>query len=93
MRLASPWAAYQIFDSFHSTTLVHPLPVSSQKLLLQLPLGGSLRPYVSLSGSSGVLVLVALNGFFAAVEFSLVAVRLSRVRQLVAKGSSQAKDR
>ena len=39
----------------------------------------------------GVLVLVALNGFFAAVEFSLVAVRLSRVRQLVAKGSSQAK--
>jgi len=39
----------------------------------------------------GVLVLVALNGFFAAVEFSLVAVRLSRVRQLVAKGSTQAK--
>jgi CBS domain containing-hemolysin-like protein len=39
----------------------------------------------------GVLVLVALNGFFAAVEFSLVAVRLSRVRQLVAKGSAQAK--
>lgn len=38
----------------------------------------------------GVLVLVALNGFFAAVEFSLVAVRMSRVRQLVAKGSAQA---
>ena len=39
----------------------------------------------------GVLILVALNGFFAAVEFSLVAVRLSRVRQLVARGNAQAK--
>jgi putative hemolysin len=39
----------------------------------------------------GVLALVALNGFFAAAEFSLVAVRLSRVRQLVSKGNAQAK--
>src|SRR5271166_4930843 len=39
----------------------------------------------------GVLLLVVLNGFFAAVEFSLVAVRMSRVRQLVAKGNAQAK--
>src|SRR6516225_9085257 len=39
----------------------------------------------------GVLVLVLLNGFFAAVEFSLVAVRISRVRQLVARGNAQAK--
>src|SRR5689334_23772735 len=39
----------------------------------------------------GVLVLVALNGFFAATEFSLVAVRLSRIRQLVAKGSIRAR--
>jgi len=39
----------------------------------------------------GVFVLVALNAFFAAVEFSLVAVRMSRVRQLVAKGSAQAR--
>src|SRR5204863_9047679 len=39
----------------------------------------------------GVLSLVALNGFFAATEFSLVAVRLSRVRQLVAKGSARAR--
>ena len=28
----------------------------------------------------GLFALVAVNGFFAAVEFSLVAVRLSRVR-------------
>ena len=39
----------------------------------------------------GVLALVALNGFFAATEFSLVAVRLSRVRQLVHKGDARAK--
>jgi putative hemolysin len=39
----------------------------------------------------GLLVLVAVNGFFAAVEFSLVAVRLSRVRQLMEGGDSRAK--
>src|SRR5216684_9243478 len=39
----------------------------------------------------GVLFLVALNGFFAAAEFSLVAVRLSRVRQLVSAGNVRAK--
>src|SRR5579863_5157750 len=39
----------------------------------------------------GVLALVALNGFFAAAEFSLVAVRISRVRQLVAKGDARAR--
>jgi putative hemolysin len=39
----------------------------------------------------GVFLLVALNGFFAAVEFSLVAVRMSRVRQLMTRGSAQAK--
>ncbi|HXM96315.1 MAG TPA: hemolysin family protein [Candidatus Dormibacteraeota bacterium] len=39
----------------------------------------------------GVLALVALNGFFAAAEFSLVAVRLSRIKQLVAKGDMRAR--
>src|SRR5215475_5817883 len=39
----------------------------------------------------GVVFLAALNGFFAATEFSLVAVRLSRVRQLVARGNVHAK--
>jgi len=37
------------------------------------------------------MALAALNGFFAATEFSLVAVRISRVRQLVARGSASAK--
>ncbi len=39
----------------------------------------------------GVLFLVVLNGFFAAAEFSLVAVRLSRLRQLVAAGNLRAR--
>ena len=38
-----------------------------------------------------VLFLVGMNAFFAAAEFSLVAVRLSRVRQLVEKGDPRAK--
>src|SRR5258708_29878437 len=42
-------------------------------------------------GLIGVLVLIALNGFFAATEFSLVAVRLSRLRQLVARGNARAR--
>ena len=38
-----------------------------------------------------VFFLVGLNAFFAMTEFSLVAVRLSRVRQLVEKGNPSAK--
>jgi putative hemolysin len=39
----------------------------------------------------GLLALVSVNAFFAAVEFSLVAVRHSRVRQLVDQGRFRAK--
>ena len=38
-----------------------------------------------------VLALVAVNAFFAAAEFSLVAVRHSRVRQLVDRGLARAR--
>jgi CBS domain containing-hemolysin-like protein len=38
-----------------------------------------------------VLALVGVNAFFVAAEFSLVAVRLSRVRQLVSRGLLRAK--
>ena len=38
-----------------------------------------------------VLVLVGMNAFFAAAEFSLVAVRSSRVRQLVNAGDPRAR--
>jgi magnesium and cobalt exporter, CNNM family len=39
----------------------------------------------------GILALVAVNGFFAASEFALVAVRLSYVRQAVEAGNARAK--
>ena len=38
-----------------------------------------------------VLLLVAINGFFASAEFSLVAVRSSRVRQLMEAGDPRAR--
>ena len=38
-----------------------------------------------------VLALVGINAFFAGAEFSLVAIRLSRVRQLVEQGNARAR--
>ena len=40
-----------------------------------------------LGGVLAVLVLVAANGFFVAAEFSMVAVRRSRVVELAARGA------
>src|SRR5690348_13136822 len=39
----------------------------------------------------GVLILIGINGYFSAVEFSLVAVRHSRIRQLVKEGDPRAR--
>jgi magnesium and cobalt exporter, CNNM family len=39
----------------------------------------------------GILCLVSINAFFSAVEFSLVAVRHSRVRQLIEEGDARAR--
>lgn len=50
--------------------------------------GGSLGDVL---GIVAVLVLVAANGFFVAAEFSMVAVRRSRVTQLVTAGRRNAK--
>jgi putative hemolysin len=47
--------------------------------------------WLSVLGIISVLVLVAANGFFVASEFSLVAVRRSRVAQLVAEGRRNAR--
>ncbi len=40
---------------------------------------------------AAVLLLVALNGFFVAAEFALVAVRRSRIDELAAQGSAGAR--
>jgi putative hemolysin len=47
--------------------------------------------WTDLAGVLMVFVLVAANGFFVAAEFSLVAVRRSRVAQLVSAGRRNAK--
>jgi putative hemolysin len=39
----------------------------------------------------GIFLLIAMNAFFSASEFSLVAVRMSRIRQLVERGDPRAK--
>ncbi len=39
----------------------------------------------------GIFLLIGANAFFSASEFSLVAVRLSRIRQLVQQGDPRAK--
>jgi magnesium and cobalt exporter, CNNM family len=54
-----------------------------------MPTGDS--SWAAMIGILAVLVLVAANGFFVAAEFSLVAVRRSRVAQLVAAGQANAK--
>src|SRR6266511_2703641 len=46
---------------------------------------------IALMGILTVLVLVAANGFFVAAEFSLVAVRRSRVAELVTAGRMNAR--
>src|SRR6266545_4953977 len=42
-------------------------------------------------GLAAVLVLVALNGFFVATEFAIVAVRRSRLAQLAEQGNTTAR--
>lgn len=62
-------------------------------LALQEGGAGGLQPSFELPTAVGlvaVLVLVLLNGFFVATEFSLVAVRRSRIEQLVAEGHRTA---
>lgn len=62
-------------------------------LALQEAGAGGLQTGFELPTAAGlvaVLVLVLLNGFFVATEFALVAVRRSRIEQLVAEGHRTA---
>src|ERR1700681_1762458 len=45
---------------------------------------------VAASSMIAVLGLVALNGFFVAAEFSLVAARRSKLDEMIAKGAREA---
>lgn len=55
-----------------------------------MPTGDGSSSWTDIVGIISVLVLVAANGFFVAAEFSLVAVRKSRVAELVAAGRANA---
>ncbi|PSJ63136.1 hemolysin family protein [Pseudaminobacter soli (ex Li et al. 2025)] len=55
-----------------------------------MPPGDGSSSWTDILGILSVLVLVAANGFFVAAEFSLVAVRRSRVAELVAAGRMNA---
>ena len=55
-----------------------------------MPAGDGSSSWVDVLGILSVLILVAANGFFVAAEFSLVAVRKSRVTELVAAGRMNA---
>ncbi len=65
------------------------MPMVHLALLLQEPelIGGG-----SIAGRMGVvLVLVLINGFFVAAEFSLVAVRRTRIDELAEAGDKRAR--
>ena len=55
-----------------------------------MPAGDGSSSWADIAGIASVLVLVAANGFFVAAEFSLVAVRRSRVAELIAAGRANA---
>lgn len=55
-----------------------------------MPPGDGSSSWTDILGIVSVLILVAANGFFVAAEFSLVAVRRSRVAELVAGGRMNA---
>ncbi len=62
-----------------SVTAIHTIP----SLPLFAEVGGELSPTALVVGLAAIPVLVAVNGFFVAAEFALVAVRASRVQELV----------
>lgn len=47
--------------------------------------------YILILGIAAIPLLVALNGFFVAAEFALVAVRRTRVEEMVSQGVLRAK--
>jgi CBS domain containing-hemolysin-like protein len=60
-------------------------------LLFSLVIPDTLPMAAVLSRLVAVLLLIGINAFFVAAEFSIVSVRRSRISQLVAQGDVQAK--
>lgn len=60
-------------------------------LLLSVVIPETLPPAAIASRLMAVFLLIGINAFFVAAEFSMVSVRRSRISQLVAQGDVQAK--
>ncbi|HEY9706913.1 MAG TPA: CNNM domain-containing protein, partial [Oculatellaceae cyanobacterium] len=60
-------------------------------VLLTVSVSASLTGRDILLRLLSVLLLIAINAFFVAAEFSMVSVRRSRINQLVEAGDIQAK--
>jgi CBS domain containing-hemolysin-like protein len=60
-------------------------------MLASVPAGGEVYWAWAILGLAAVPALVALNGFFVVAEFALVAVRKTRVEEMVGQGVSGAK--
>lgn len=67
----------------------HPMHLSLLRFNLVIP--DTLPMAAVLSRLMAVLLLIGINAFFVAAEFSIVSVRRSRISQLVAQGDVQAK--
>jgi CBS domain containing-hemolysin-like protein len=59
--------------------------------LLTIVIPETLPPSAIASRVLAVLLLISINAFFVAAEFSMVSVRRSRISQLVSEGDIQAK--
>ena len=66
-------------------------PMHGSFFLLSLIVPDALPLGAVLSRLMAVLLLIGINAFFVAAEFSIVSVRRSRISQLVAQGDVQAK--
>src|SRR5882762_5071549 len=74
-------------------TTIHPsVPVPLSPLLLLADAGGDeISTPLLIIGFIAIPLLVAINGFFVAAEFALVAIRPTRVEELVNQGRTGAK--
>lgn len=61
------------------------------QVLVAVMIPEELPPGAVLSRLMAVLLLIGINAFFVAAEFSMVSVRRSRISQLVSEGDIQAK--
>jgi CBS domain containing-hemolysin-like protein len=73
------------------TTIHPPSPAPLSLLPLLAEAGGELSTTWLIVGLVAIPLLVAINGYFVAAEFALVAVRASRVEELVNAGQKGAR--